>query len=81
MVTKLFVGSRIVLTTELINFKEDDQYEVIWQYSADGEEYIDIPDANELEYKYIVDLDNGSYIWKVIVKLISEKEDIITAEE
>ena len=73
MVTKLFVGAELELWTELINFMEDDQYEVSWQYSADGEEFIDIPDANKLEYAVTIDMENGNYIWKVIVKLISPK--------
>ena len=79
-ITKLFVGADIELSTELINFREDDQYEVSWQYSADGEEYIDIPDANELNYTYTVDMENGNYIWKVIVKLVTANEETVTAE-
>ena len=70
----VFVGTRITLTTELINFYEDDQYVVKWQYSEDGEEFIDIPDADELEFTYIADQTNGNYIWKVFVNLVSTEE-------
>ena len=69
-VTKLFVGAEVHLWADLINFSEDDQYEVRWQYSEDGEEYVDIPDASELEFSYIVDLENGEYIWKIISNMI-----------
>ena len=74
MVTKLFVGAEVHLWVDLINFREDDRYEVMWQYSPDGEEYIDIPDADKLEFAFTVDMENGNYIWKVITKLISSQE-------
>ena len=67
----VYVGVDITLTVEMINFNEDDHYTVRWQYSADGEEFFDIPDANELEYTYITDKENGNYIWKAIVKLVT----------
>ena len=70
----LFVGTKIELTAELVNFTEDDQYEVSWQYSPDGEEYNDIADADDLEFSYVVDAENGNYFWKVIVKLITARE-------
>ena len=70
----LFVGTKIELTAELVNFTEDDQYEVSWQYSPDGEEYKEIEDANDLEFSYVVDTENGNYFWKVIVKLITARE-------
>jgi len=81
MVTRLFVGAEVHLWADLINFKEDDRYEVKWQYSADGKEYFDIQDADELEFSYVVDMDNGDYTWKIIVKLVSDSEELITAEE
>ena len=67
----VYVGVDITLTVEMINFNEDDHYTVRWQYSTDGEEFFDIPDANELEYTYITDKENGNYIWKAIVKLVT----------
>ena len=59
ILVKLFVGAEVQLDAELINFKEDDEYEIMWQYSEDGDEFIDIPDAKELHFSYIVDMDNG----------------------
>ena len=70
----VYVGVDITLTIEMINFNEDDHYIVRWQYSADGEEFVDIPDANELEYTYITDKENGNYIWKAIVELVAAEE-------
>ena len=74
ILNKIFVGTEITLTTELINFNEDDNYVVKWQYSEDGEDYFDIEDAEELDFTYVVDKTNGNYIWKVIVKLIAPEE-------
>ena len=73
-VVVLFIGTKITLTTELINFNEDDHYTVRWQYSKNGKKFIDIPDANELEYTYITDKDNGNYIWKAIVELVAAED-------
>ena len=70
----VYVGVDITLTTELINFSEDDHYTVRWQYSADGEEFTDIPGADELEYTYITDSENGNYTWKAIVELVADEK-------
>ena len=67
----IFVGTEVPYELELINFAEDDRYEVKWQYSVDGEEFIDIPDAHELTFTYIADTENQNYIWKAIVKLVT----------
>ena len=74
----IYVGTRVKIETELVNFLEDDVYKVKWQYSVDGEEYIDIEEANELTYRYIIDKENAHYFWKVTVELITEEE--VTAE-
>ena len=71
----IFVGTKVPYELELINFMEDDHYEVKWQYSIDGEEFIDIPDANELTFTYIADEENQNYIWKAIVKLVTLTEE------
>ena len=71
----IFIGTEVPYELELINFMEDDHYEVKWQYSIDGEEFIDIPDANELTFTYIADEENQNYIWKAIVKLVTLTEE------
>ena len=71
----IFIGTEVPYELELINFMEDDHYEVKWQYSTDGEEFIDIPDANELTFTYIADEENQNYIWKAIVKLVTLTEE------
>ena len=68
MVT-LYVGTKARLTAELLNFTEDDIYEVMWLYSEDGEEFTEIEGANDLEYAYVVDENNAFNIWKVIIVL------------
>jgi hypothetical protein len=48
---------------------------VQWLYSVDGEEFIEIPDANELTFTYVADTENQNYIWKAIVKLVTLTEE------
>ena len=71
----IFIGSEVPYELELINFMEDDHYEVQWFYSTDGEEFIEIPDANELTFTYVADAENTSYFWKAIVKLVTLTEE------
>ena len=70
----IFIGTEVPLEAELINFSEDDQYTVKWQYSENGKKFIDIPDANELTFTYVADKDNQDYIWKIVVSLVSAEE-------
>ena len=67
-------GTKVVFTTELINFLEDDNFTVQWKYSVDGEEFLDIEEANELEYAFAINMENANYIWKVSVVLIAPVE-------
>ena len=71
----IFIGTEVPYELELINFMEDDHYEVQWLYSTDGEEFIEIPDANELTFTYVADAENTSYFWKAIVKLVTLTEE------
>ena len=41
--------------------------------SGDGEEYFDIPDADQLSFRYLTNEENVNYKWKVQVILTSEK--------
>ena len=67
-------GTIVTFDTELINFLEDDHYTVQWKYSIDGEEFIDIEDANDLKYEFAIDTTNAKYIWKVCVTLVTTEE-------
>ncbi len=70
----IYIGTYVTMTTDLINFREDDVYDVQWKYSTDGEEFTDIEGANELSYRYLTDEDNVKYIWKVQVILRAQEE-------
>ena len=72
----MFIGVNITLYTELINFQEDDVYDIQWQYSEDGKEFTDIEGANELSYQYLTDEKNVNYIWKVQIILRAPERDI-----
>jgi len=71
----VYYGTEATLTGMLTNFNEDDKFEVKWQYSKDGEEFIDIDGAHELEYKYVVTEENLNNIWKITITLLSDKQE------
>ena len=73
--TVVSAGTKVIFTTELINFMEDDNYAVQWKYSVDGEEFLDIEDANDLEYEFVINMENAGYIWKVSVVLVASVEE------
>ena len=68
-------GSKVTFETELVNFLDDDNYVVQWKYSVDGKEFLDIEEANDLEYQFVITMENASYIWKVSVTLIAPAEE------
>ena len=70
-----YTGTLITINTETLNFNEDDVYEVSWQYSADGEEFVDIEDAHDLMYEYELSRENANYYWRVTVVLITVEQD------
>ena len=48
---------------------------IMFALTTDGEEFIEIPDANELTFTYVADAENTSYFWKAIVKLVTLTEE------
>ena len=70
----IFVGDTVTFNAELVNFLEDDVYEVQWKYSADGEEFFDIEGANSLSLETIVSMENANYIWRITVVLVTAEE-------
>ena len=63
------VGSAIVLRAELINFSDSDVYSCQWQYSEDGENYFDVPGANDATYVYRINFSNYFYSWRILVNI------------
>ena len=64
------MGDKITMSAELINFLEDDQYIVTWEYSQDeGETFAEIEDANDLEYSFELDNETVKYLWKLKITL------------
>ena len=73
----VFEGTTVTYEAELVNFLAEDQYKIQWKYSEDGEEFIDIEDANDLIYEYQIDMENASYTWRISIVLVTPE----TAEE
>ena len=67
-------GTTVTYEAELINFLEDDNYLIQWKYSVDGEEFIDIEDANELTYAYSITKENADYTWRISIILVTAEE-------
>ena len=63
-------GTEIVITATLEGFRDDDQYTVYWSYSSDGgKTYQIIEDAHDLEYRYLITIDNAHNIWQIVISL------------
>ena len=62
------IGTPVVMTAELINFREDDICTYQWQYlDEETDIYIDIDGANELTYSYEITRENFFYTWRLVV--------------
>ena len=62
------IGTPVVMTAELINFREDDICTYQWQYlDEETDTYIDIDGANELTYSYEITRENFFYTWRLVV--------------
>ena len=74
--TFVYYGSWEEMTANLEGFMEDDVYTVQWQYSEDqGENFVDIEEANELLYGYYVNETNIHYIWRILITLQTKIEE------
>ncbi len=60
-------GSEIRLFTESISEEEAEGCAFQWQYSLDGEEWLDVEGATEKDYTFQLDETNGRYYWRLIV--------------
>jgi len=67
--TFIAFGTEITLSSELQNFKDDDQCTFQWEYSVDGTEYHTIDGATDETYKFIYTMENYRYIWRLVVAI------------
>ena len=69
------VGTEVELRAELTGFTDEDLYTVRWQYTPDGgETVLDAEGANELTWHYIVNKQNYSCAWRVMLTLLPPAE-------
>ena len=69
-----FDGEEVIITVELKDFLENDRYDVKWMYSPDEREtFIDIEDAHDLTYSYIMNEENEEYIYRIVVTLLPKE--------
>ena len=63
-----YVGAKITLTAELTGFDKVTSYTLQWQYTTDpdSDEWIDVPDAHELTYTYILNEETTHYTWRCV---------------
>ena len=70
----VYYGMEEEFVASLSGFEEDDKYTIQWKYSTDdGESYIDIENANDLVFAYIIDEENANYRWKVMITLLPKE--------
>ena len=62
-----YIGAKIKLTASLTGF-EGKQYTLQWQYSTDQETWIDVPDAHDITYTYILDETTTTYTWRCVAQ-------------
>lgn len=60
-------GDIITLVVSLVNFKPDDHYTIVWQYSMNGKDWTSIAGEDERTYTFILDQTNCKYFYRVLV--------------
>jgi len=68
-----YYGDEVTLVAILVDFHENDIYRFEWEESEDGEEWWEIIGADEQTYTFIVDHENVTHYWRVIVILEVEE--------
>ncbi len=67
------LGTKITMTAELINFREDDECVFQWMYYDESiKEYVEIDGADEQIYTYSITLENICYNWKLVVTILND---------
>lgn len=64
-----YYGDTVIFIAVLMNFKQEDKVTFQWQYAIEPQEWISIEGANEQTYTFILDKDNVTYWYRVIVEL------------
>ena len=64
-----YLGDEMILVATLIDFQPEDRYMIYWQYSEDGENWIDIENEHQQTITIIMDTINCHYWWRVVVTL------------
>jgi len=71
--TEIRIGMEVAMTAQVEGAEQP--YTLQWQYSPDGgETIVNVEDANEAEYRYILDEDNARYLWRVAVQFAEEEQ-------
>ena len=65
----VYYGAEITLEAH-VEGAEEGEYTIQWQYSADLENWIDIPGANSLTYTFFADGETVTYAWRVVTERI-----------
>lgn len=63
-------GTEVILSAELQGF-EDDEVSFRWQYSEDGNEWMDIEGAESQSYSFALDEVNAQYFWRGVVTVLN----------
>ena len=64
-----YLGDEMILVATLIDFQPEDRYMIYWQYSEDGENWIDIENEHQQTITIIMNTVNCHYWWRVSIKL------------
>lgn len=64
-----FIGDEMILVATLIDFQPEDKYTIRWQYSEDGDSWIDMENENQQTFSVIIDKVNCHYWWRVVVRV------------
>ena len=73
--TEIPFGTKVVMSANLINFRDEDVCTFQWQYlDQDSQKYIDIEGANEPEYVYYVSKENFFTTWRLVVSVLNNEE-------
>ena len=65
--SQVLVGTEVVLTAVLRNFRDEDVYTIEWQENR-GDGWVTVGD-NSTTYRFNIDTTNVHYSWRVVVRI------------
>ena len=68
-----YYGDEVTLVAILVDFRENDIYRFEWEESEDGKQWWVIVGADEQTYTFIIDHENVTHYWRVLV-ILEEQE-------